>query len=68
MKAALTSGRRMEGINHATVCGTKQSLVAVCHAAQRFRVANMRVFGSVLVGREKEGSDRTSSSSRCLQR
>jgi predicted nucleotidyltransferase len=30
---------------------------AVCNAAVRYRVNNMRVFGSVLHGRDAEGSD-----------
>lgn len=30
---------------------------AICNAALRYRVNNMRVFGSVLYGRDAEGSD-----------
>ena len=30
---------------------------AVCNAAARYRVSNMRVFGSVLHGHDAEGSD-----------
>jgi uncharacterized protein len=34
-----------------------QHHVAVCSAAQRYRVSNPRVFGSVLHGSDEEGSD-----------
>lgn len=30
---------------------------AVCSAARRYRVSNLRVYGSVLQGRDTEGSD-----------
>lgn len=34
-----------------------QHHVAVCSAARRYRVSNPRVFGSVLHGNDREGSD-----------
>ena len=37
--------------------GLAQHHVAVCSAAQRYRVSNPRVFGSVLHGSDEEGSD-----------
>ena len=35
----------------------QRNLMAVRHAAQRFSVADIRVFGSVLAGRDEDGSD-----------